>query len=135
MNYKMLNKIHDLAEEHSGLFLAFVFILIILSLIFFPNVLFSEVPFLTICCFFLVSTIGISHGSLDNIKGELFVIHGRQDANVDYKQVLELKRKLDAKNIPFDYMITGDEAHGFYGEMNNLELYTLMEEFLARNLN
>jgi dipeptidyl aminopeptidase/acylaminoacyl peptidase len=72
---------------------------------------------------------------LDNIKGELFVIHGRQDANVDYKQVLELKRKLDAKNIPFDYMIKGDEAHGFYGEMNNLELYTLMEEFLARNLN
>ena len=70
MNYKMHNKIRNLAEEHSGFFLAFVFILIILSLIFFPNVLFAEVPFLTICCFFLVSTIGISHGSLDNIKGE-----------------------------------------------------------------
>ena len=34
-----------------------------------------------------------------------------------------------------EYMIRGDEAHGFYGEMNNLELYTVMEEFLARNLN
>ena len=42
---------------------------------------------------------------------------------------------LDKKNIPYEYMIRGDEAHGFYGEMNNLELYTLMEEFLARNLN
>ena len=70
MNYKMHHKIRDLAKEHSGLFLAFVFILIVLSLIFFPIVLFTEVPFLTICCFFLVSTIGISHGSLDNIKGE-----------------------------------------------------------------
>ena len=71
---------------------------------------------------------------LDNIKGDLFVIHGRQDANVSYKQVLELKKALDAKNIPHEYMIRGDEAHGFYGEMNNLELYTLMEEFLQRNL-
>jgi dipeptidyl aminopeptidase/acylaminoacyl peptidase len=72
---------------------------------------------------------------LDNIKGELFVIHGRRDRNVSYKQVLELKSALDKKNIPHEYMIRGDEAHGFYGEMNNLELYTLMEEFLARNLN
>lgn len=72
---------------------------------------------------------------LDNIKGDLFVIHGRRDRNVSYKQVLELKNALDKKNIPYEYMIRGDEAHGFYGEMNNLELYTLMEEFLARNLN
>ena len=28
-----------------------------------------EVPFLTIICFFLISTIGISHGALDNLKG------------------------------------------------------------------
>jgi dipeptidyl aminopeptidase/acylaminoacyl peptidase len=72
---------------------------------------------------------------LDNIKGDLFVIHGRRDRNVSYKQVLELKSALDDKNIPYEYMIRGDEAHGFYGEMNNLELYTVMEEFLARNLN
>ena len=28
-----------------------------------------EVSFLTIICFFLISTIGISHGALDNLKG------------------------------------------------------------------
>ena len=28
-----------------------------------------EIPFLTIVCFFLISTIGISHGALDNLKG------------------------------------------------------------------
>ena len=72
---------------------------------------------------------------LDNIKGELFVVHGRKDRNVSYKQVLELKDGLEDKGIPFEYMIKGDEAHGFYGEMNNLELYTEMEKFLARNLN
>ena len=28
-----------------------------------------EIPFLKIICFFLISTIGISHGALDNLKG------------------------------------------------------------------
>ena len=72
---------------------------------------------------------------LDNIKGDLFVIHGRRDRNVSYKQVLELKNALDDKNIPYEYMIRGDEAHGFYAETNNLELYVEMEKFLKRNLN
>jgi len=72
---------------------------------------------------------------LDNIKGELFVVHGRRDRNVSYKQVLELKDALEDKGIPFEYMIRGDEAHGFYAETNNLELYTEMEKFLKRNLN
>ena len=67
MNYKMHNKIRKLGNEHSGFFLAFVTILIVLSVSFFPI---SKFSFLTIYCFFLVSTIGISHGSLDNIKGE-----------------------------------------------------------------
>jgi len=62
----MHNKIRELGEEHSGLFLILVVILIVLG-IFFPI---SEISFLPIFCFFLVSTIGISHGSLDNIKGE-----------------------------------------------------------------
>ena len=66
MNYKMHNKICRLSSKHSGFFLIFVSILIFLS-IFFPV---SEVSLLTIYCFFLVATIGVSHGSLDNIKGE-----------------------------------------------------------------
>ena len=70
-----------------------------------------------------------------NIKGDLFVIHGRRDRNVSYKQVLELKNALDDKGIPYEYMIRGDEAHGFYAETNNLELYVEMEKFLKRNLN
>lgn len=72
---------------------------------------------------------------LDNIKGELFVVHGRRDRNVSYKQVIELKNALEDKSIPFEYMIRGDEAHGFYAETNNLELYVEMEKFLKRNLN
>jgi len=67
MNYKMHNKIRELGNEHSGFFLAFTTILIVVSVTVFPI---SKFSFLTICCFFLISTIGISHGSLDNLKGE-----------------------------------------------------------------
>jgi Brp/Blh family beta-carotene 15,15'-monooxygenase len=66
MNYKMHNKIRELGEEHSRYFLAFVVMLILFS-IFFPII---EVSFLTIYCFFLIATIGTSHGSLDYKKGE-----------------------------------------------------------------
>ena len=72
---------------------------------------------------------------VDNIKGELFVIHGRKDRQASYQQVLELKDALEDAGIKFDYMIKGDEGHGFYSEVNNLELYQRMESFLAKSLN
>ena len=72
---------------------------------------------------------------VDNIKGELFVIHGRKDRQASYQQVLELKAALEEAGVPFEYMIKGDEGHGFYSEVNNLELYQRMESFLAKSLN
>jgi beta-carotene 15,15'-dioxygenase len=36
-----------------------------------------EIPFLTIICFFLISTIGVTHGALDNLKGyKLLKVYG-----------------------------------------------------------
>ena len=72
---------------------------------------------------------------VDNIKGDLFVIHGRQDRQASYKQVLQLKNALEDADVQFEYMIKGDEGHGFYSETNNLELYTRMVDFLEASLN
>lgn len=71
---------------------------------------------------------------VDDIEGELFVIHGRKDRQASYQQVLELKEALDSAGIKYDYMIKGDEGHGFYSEVNNLELYQRKEAFLAKSL-
>ena len=71
---------------------------------------------------------------VENIKGDLFVIHGRQDRQASYKQVLQLKEALEDADIPFEYMIKGDEGHGFYSETNNLELYSKMIDFLDASL-
>ena len=66
MNYKIKNTVARLGSKHSGFFFLFVIFLIILSKIF----LVSDNSLITIICFFLIATIGVSHGSLDNLKGE-----------------------------------------------------------------
>ena len=59
MDLYKINKIYSLA--------LFFFSLIILGGI--VSNLNYEIPFLQIICFFLISTIGIAHGALDNQKG------------------------------------------------------------------
>ena len=66
MSYKIQTKIAKLSSKHSGIFFLLVVIAIILSKVF----SFSETSFITIFCFFLISTLGVSHGSFDNFKGE-----------------------------------------------------------------
>ena len=66
MSYKIQKKIAKLSIKHSGIFFLLVIIAIILSKVF----SFSETSFITIFCFFLISTLGVSHGSFDNFKGE-----------------------------------------------------------------
>jgi beta-carotene 15,15'-dioxygenase len=66
MNYKIKNIVAKLGSKHSGFFFLFVIFLIILSKIF----LVSDNSLIAIICFFLIATIGVSHGSLDNLKGE-----------------------------------------------------------------
>jgi len=56
--------LHKINSRHSFVLLFFVFFLSPVISIFI-----YEIPFLTAICFFLIATIGISHGALDNIKG------------------------------------------------------------------
>ena len=56
--------LHKINSQHSFVLLFFI---ILLSPII--SIFIYEISFLTAICFFLVVTIGISHGALDNIKG------------------------------------------------------------------
>jgi len=66
MSYKIQTKIAKLSSMHSGIF----FLLVITAIILSKKFSFSDTSFITIVCFFLISTLGVSHGSLDNLKGE-----------------------------------------------------------------
>ena len=66
MNYRTYDKISRLTFNHSSYFLIFIILLILLSNI----ISITNSSILTISCFFLICTIGICHGSLDNLKGD-----------------------------------------------------------------
>jgi Brp/Blh family beta-carotene 15,15'-monooxygenase len=66
MNYINRIKTSRLTFNHSSYFLIFVILLILLSNI----ISITSNSILTISCFFLISTIGVCHGSLDNLKGD-----------------------------------------------------------------
>ncbi len=56
--------LHKINSQHS-----FVLLFFVIFLGPFISFFIYEIPFLTAICFFLIATIGISHGALDNIKG------------------------------------------------------------------
>ena len=56
--------LHKINSKHSFILLFFIFFLSPVISIFI-----YEIPFLTAICFFLIATMGISHGALDNLKG------------------------------------------------------------------
>ena len=56
--------LYKINSKHSFILLFFIFFLSPVISIFI-----YEIPFLTAICFFLIATIGISHGALDNLKG------------------------------------------------------------------
>ena len=56
--------LYKINSKHSFILLFFIFFLSPVISIFI-----YEIPFLTAICFFLIATMGISHGALDNLKG------------------------------------------------------------------
>ena len=59
---------------------------------------------------------------------------GRPPTQASDKTLPDFKLALEDADIPFEYMIKGDEGHGFYSETNNLELYSKMVDFLDASL-
>ena len=73
--------LHKTNKEHSV-------VLFLITLIFLVVNYFNlsyEIPFLTIICFFLITTIGVTHGALDNLKGyKLLKLYGIKQKYIFY---------------------------------------------------
>jgi dipeptidyl aminopeptidase/acylaminoacyl peptidase len=46
-------------------------------------------------------------------KSPVLLIQGDDDRNVDFQQTVDLARRLEAQNTPFEEMVIPDEIHGF----------------------
>lgn len=70
--------------------------------------------------------------NVDRIKVPLLLVHGGQDRRVPIKNFQELTAALGKAGKKYETLVKDDEGHGFYGQDNEIELYTRLLDFLDR---
>jgi len=81
---------------------------------------------------FMDSISPIAH--VENIDDPILIVHGRKDPRVVIEHAEKLRRQMKKMEKPFEWLVKGNEGHGFGKEENRLELYRKMEAFLATHL-
>lgn len=74
----------------------------------------------------------LSH--VDKLKGKFLLVHGSADDNVHVQNTMRLVEAMVQANKQFDWRIYPDKNHGIYGGNTRLHLYTLMTDFIKKNL-
>jgi dipeptidyl aminopeptidase/acylaminoacyl peptidase len=70
----------------------------------------------------------------DRIQAPLLVVHGANDPRVKQHESDQIVVALRQKQKAVEYLVAGDEGHGFRAPGNRLALATAMERFLAKHL-
>jgi len=71
---------------------------------------------------------------VDQIRVPVFVSGGSEDQTVEIEQSRSLISSLVKYHVPHETYIVGEEGHGMHHLDKQVELYTRIEAFLARNL-
>ncbi|HWA26222.1 MAG TPA: alpha/beta fold hydrolase [Lacunisphaera sp.] len=68
------------------------------------------------------------------IKAHVFVIHGKRDTTVDYRQSTKLLSELEAHQVPHEKLFFDTEVHGFIERENEQKFLEAVDQFLAKYL-
>jgi dipeptidyl aminopeptidase/acylaminoacyl peptidase len=71
---------------------------------------------------------------VDGWKSPVLLIQGDDDRNVRFQQTVDLARRLEARNLPFEELVLPNEIHGFLRHASWLRADVATAQFLARNL-
>jgi dipeptidyl aminopeptidase/acylaminoacyl peptidase len=71
---------------------------------------------------------------VDQIRTPLLVIQGANDSRVVQAESDNLVGALRARGVDVEYLVKEDEGHGFVNPDNLIEMYRLVERFLAEHL-
>lgn len=69
-----------------------------------------------------------------NLSGRLLLIHGVMDDNVHMQNTMQLVNELQKENKQFDLMLYPTQRHGVTNPAQVKHWYTMMTEFILRNL-
>ena len=70
----------------------------------------------------------------DKIKTPLLVIQGANDPRVTKRESDQIVIALRDRGFPVEYLVAPDEGHGFARPVNNMAMFALAENFLAKHL-
>ncbi len=71
---------------------------------------------------------------VDTWKSPVLLIQGDDDRNVPFQQTIDLARRLDARDIPYEELVIPNEIHGFLRHASWLEADQATAKFLSRTL-
>jgi dipeptidyl aminopeptidase/acylaminoacyl peptidase len=71
---------------------------------------------------------------IEDWKSPVLLIQGDDDRNVPFQQTIDLARRLDARQIPYDEIVIPNEIHGFLRHASWLRADQATADFLSRNL-
>ncbi|MBT2478893.1 S9 family peptidase [Streptomyces sp. ISL-94] len=70
----------------------------------------------------------------DDIRIPILVVQGANDVRVPREEAEQLVAALEAKGIPYEYLLFPDEGHGLARPANRQAYYAAVERFLAAHL-
>jgi dipeptidyl aminopeptidase/acylaminoacyl peptidase len=68
------------------------------------------------------------------IRCPVYVIHGKLDTTVDYRQSTKLLSELEAHHVPHEKLFFDTEVHGFIEQKNRQKFLEAVDAFLAKHL-
>lgn len=71
---------------------------------------------------------------LDRLRAPVFIIHGGMDIRAPENQAKKLRKAMDARGLPYEWLFEEDEGHGFFNEKRAANLLRRIEDFLSRHL-
>jgi dipeptidyl aminopeptidase/acylaminoacyl peptidase len=71
---------------------------------------------------------------VDGWRSPVLLIQGDDDRNVRFQQTVDLARRLEERNLPFEELVLPDEIHGFLRHASWVKADEATANFLARTL-
>jgi dipeptidyl aminopeptidase/acylaminoacyl peptidase len=71
---------------------------------------------------------------VDKLKAPVFIVHGQMDQVATPEHAYDLRKALEARKHPLEWLMKSGEAHGFYNEDNRTEFYEKQLDFLDRHI-
>lgn len=71
---------------------------------------------------------------VDKLRGKLLIVHGTADDNVNYQNAVEMVARLIEADKQFDFFTYPDKNHFIRGGNTSYHLYTMLTDYVKKNL-